>query len=137
MREIKFKLAWYKKIYQVVNIQWYKNGQVNRVKVIGKEREITNWLYPNDKNIVLLQYTGLKDKNGVEIYEGDIIQGFVLFGGQTPFVAEIERFLVIHEHGAFCIKSERSTFIFPHLFNEFSEIIGSIYENPALLEQAK
>lgn len=70
MRNIKFKLIWYGKTCQVNEIQWYKNGEINRVKV----KESEKWLYPNDKNIILLEYTGVSDKSGADIYEGDLVK---------------------------------------------------------------
>lgn len=72
--------------------------------------------------IPIMQYTGLKDKNGKEIYEGDICQRF-------------------HLKGQVVYDSERAIFIIMDGFNEplYSEIygvevIGNIYENPELLQ---
>ncbi|MEK4501194.1 YopX family protein [Bacillus sp. FSL R12-0069] len=82
-------------------------------------------------NIILMQYTGLKDKNGKEIYEGDIIRndrGTIL---KVPFV-----------DGAFYAEgtdalSKQYVFSVLSDFSSWSEVIGNIYENSELLEASK
>jgi uncharacterized phage protein (TIGR01671 family) len=149
MREIKFRLAWYKNIYQVVNIEWYKNGEVNRVKVIDKDGEITKWLYPNDKNIVLLQYTGLKDKKGKEIYEEDIVKTYLM---RRDSSGAYVNGVVVYENFGFNVKvsiAELNQYYLPDYDKRLSflrgwdeksdkndtyEVIGNSLENPELLK---
>lgn len=70
----------------------------------------------------LMQFTGLKDKNGKEIYEEDIVRW-----NQTGYTQSI-----VFKHGAFCIGIE--------LLSSYTEanldieVIGNIYENPELLK---
>jgi hypothetical protein len=77
---------------------------------------------------VLMQYTGLKDKNGVEIYEGDVVQNLLNDG----WVAEI-----IHcptYNGWYYTWPAGSLQLAPKA-NKILEVIGNIYENPELLEK--
>ncbi len=73
----------------------------------------------------LMQLTGLKDKNGVEIYEGDIVK------------ASNETFIIKHWMGNFCMcsGSDATGFpIYPYNVTGIVEVIGNIHENPELLE---
>jgi len=76
-------------------------------------------------DFTLMQYTGLKDKNGVEIYEGDIIR-CKLQTDKNHWIAEV-KFCI----DAWCIGLHTlSSYI-------YLEVIGNIYENPELLNDKK
>lgn len=87
----------------------------------------------NGDACTLMQYTGLKDKNGKEIYEGDV----VFIRSFSP-----EKNIVRFNRGGFCIEP---VIDFPleanywpdikYAEDDNSEIIGNIYENPELLTQ--
>lgn len=78
----------------------------------------------NDDNFIVLQYTGLKDKNGVEIYESDIIKAV----GYKEFIELVE-----YRGTAFTAQGDvLSDFV--SLCNFNVEVIGNIYTNPELLE---
>lgn len=98
-------------------------------------------------NVELMQYTGLRDKNGVEIYEGDIALNYALERYHSP--KNPLRFVVIFKDGSFQFESCKRANGDPdyarkcsHKYNPFEmikpdnwEIIGNIYENPELLNK--
>lgn len=83
-----------------------------------------------DNYKALMQFTGLKDKNGKEIYEGDIVnaQGLVRYGDE-----EYKELKITHH-----VEDIRTTFCAFEVGNMIDagfdvEIVGNIYENPELL----
>jgi uncharacterized phage protein (TIGR01671 family) len=76
------------------------------------------------------QYTGLRDKNGVRIFEGDIVAASI-YRDEEPQVLEVE-----FRNGAFVIDYEDADSDVVNVgdFVGTLEIIGNIFENPELLE---
>ena len=97
----------------------------------------------NDRNIVLMQYTGIKDKNGKEIYEGDIIKAYsetikINTGKKTcKFKTSIQTVDWIDDESCFrAINIEtksRSLLFSQEWVGKFFEVIGNIYKNPDLI----
>ena len=127
MREIKFR-AWLKEHKTMVNVA---EIDINHQLIYHYGFDDFEGNFENFNSIELLQYTDLKDKNGKEIYEGDIV--FESFGENY--------YKVIFENGSF--RAE-----FKGDFEEYSldlidvvaqscEVVGNIYENPELMEEVR
>jgi uncharacterized phage protein (TIGR01671 family) len=121
MREIKFR-AWHK--------GYPETGHLTATQpqmIYSTPERIFQWV-DEKQPIEVMQYTGLKDKNGKEIYEGDIL---LFLSGQL--FAEPIHVRVEFSRGAFIYKSPTFN---SHMANEKEEkflVIGNIYENPELL----
>ncbi len=140
MREIKFR-AWHKiqkQMFIVHAINWQTGG----IELyIDTEFEKGSYPYERIRSVELLQYTGLKDKGSKKIYEGDIVRAYESTGDEYNTVHQIRYFADSSDYPAFDI--------FPTIDTDCNgisylvtgegeiEVIGNIYENPELLEQAK
>lgn len=91
------------------------------------------WL--NKDAFIIMQYTGLKDKNGVEIYEGDIVQDQHYMKSSNPIVIHSGRAIIKYYGGGFiCHYCGMEIFNVERLEGDDGLIvIGNIYENPELL----
>ena len=123
MREIKFR-AWHKEKKIM--------GEVLGIDILHKEIFFSNedvdcYEHTDFKDIELMQYTGLKDKNNKEIYEGDIVK----------FLNGIFEVIWCNEKASFMLKNkeykEFLNFIYEN--NNVMEIVGNIYKNPELIKE--
>jgi uncharacterized phage protein (TIGR01671 family) len=80
---------------------------------------------PSPGNMIYMQYTGLKDKNGKEIYEGDIVRFSFKHGDVVRFVEWS------YPYSGWAMGGHKYT---PEECEVFGEVIGNIYENPELLK---
>lgn len=89
--------------------------------------------YVGDKGVSLMQYTGLKDKSGVEIYEGDIIAFNVGMEGdcveQVFWSKDGAKFM-----HTFSDRPNKAFWQNTNFLDELCEVIGNIHENPELLK---
>ena len=90
------------------------------------------WCERDFDEIELMQYTGLHDVHGKEVFEGDIIQTERYFDGFTD--VKLYKGVVKQLEGLWMIETGNDAV---PVFSEIEEniVIGNIYENPELLEE--
>ena len=117
MREIKFR-AWSKldnKMFPSVGVD---DGGVTIIDTMA------HGLYSVKGETVIMQYTGLLDKNGKEIYEGDIL-------GQEQF---LPWGIMWDKAGFYAYNLHNPSTLYPFESATNREVIGNIYENKDLLK---
>ena len=128
-REIKFR-AW--------------SNEHNRYCDLIKMDEDDRWygyiyscaVYLSTKDIILEQYTGIKDKNGKEIYEGDVIESWYLNGDGNGGYYDAGNFEVVFKNGAFGVTRKDEFYTFDEIeWDELKDIkvIGNIHKDKKLL----
>lgn len=104
--------------------------------LVGEHWEFGETIFINFDDIHLMQSTGLKDKNGKEIFEGDIVTD-----GEFARIVQYHQtlgFYMFDEEGNERFFSDSATLEDfeedAKIVSEILEIIGNVYENPELLE---
>ena len=137
-REIKFR-AWDSLLNEMIYL-----GDISEIAdrtFITEDQRESFW----SNHIKPLQFTGLLDKNGKEIYEGDVFtvifadcpNGFKMLGRDTQYIKN--NGVVIKEKGSWVISVEDETgevmtsYLYQFLNKNPKEVIGNIFENENLL----
>lgn len=129
-RVIKFR-AWSDTEQQMLNMYDMRDFKFSEIE------DMPNWEYK------LMQWTGLKDRNGTEIFEGDVVS---LFDPRQQVEHKRKVSEVTYADGAFLVDTQmgpmpdRTTLktLYEYLeWREYSdcEVIGNIYEHPELLQR--
>lgn len=118
--------------YPCYAIQYAEQGfYVNNANAQGEHLEHLKKhnIEPIDE-FVLMQYTGLKDKNGVKIFEGDVLK----WVSSNPFSkGEIRKVRVYYIQAQFWCKGTIGVYLAELLSAEKCEVIGNIHSNPELI----
>lgn len=133
MREIKFR-AWHKekgRMYNASKIFWISCSlclwRIELFDIYADAYEQDSF-WVESKEVDLMQYTGLKDCEGKEIYEGDIIECEHLIAKNR------QAGLVEFKWSSFCVQLKYVRLWVAGLLNQYKvKIIGNIHENPKLL----
>jgi len=151
MKNMKFKI-WDKKLkvfgYPVKNNKTNKNNKIITLKdkfiifeknVYECDKYEIRDIIENDR-FILMKYTEVKDKNGKEIFDGDIVKRTVI--GYNETIEEIG--FINFQNGAFIFNSTAKDKFKTSLYEDLKpypskampeyEVIGNIYENPELLK---
>ena len=129
--------AWHKELGRMMLIEimyfFFFDNELEELELNDPVMNDHISVYPNE--IELMQSTGLKDKNGKEIFEGDIITNGIdivdVRNHETlGFYTLVNGREVFFGHGTSIEEFEEDI----EGFTEIAEIIGNIYENPELLE---
>ena len=115
MREIEFRV-WSKSYKEIV-----------KVDLLGKNKVLSSRTWFDFNDIELMQYTGLKDKNGVKIFEGDIVKFTTGPFTSIGIVKFYDGMFVVED-----IEDDECTEIL--CYCDELEVLGNCWENPELLE---
>ena len=127
MRDIYFR-AWDKKLKELTNYS------ISDIFIEFYNKDTDSWEIDREgERFALCQYTGLKDKNNREIYEGDVIKAisFARWIGVVEYSDENQAFIF----NDLDKKYRGNSTVFMNQFDDGFEILGNIYENPELLEE--
>lgn len=118
-----------KGMYSVTGLHFFEGGEITSISIDSEEYGEIQDLWLCEFHFELMQFTGLKDVNGKEIYEGDILE--IL----DPWTKTTFNVKVWYNNGAFLIGTIMSRFRYLYEINcRNLRVIGNVYENPELLE---
>ena len=112
---------------------WTKNSLVAHCSPMGNKFDEFFTTILNDGEYHLMQSTGLYDKNGVEIFEGDIVRISMRIGKRTTTSIGAVEF--DKNEVCFRIRNELGGHYVTVFHTRYFDVIGNIYQNQELLEK--
>lgn len=130
MRQIKFR-AWDKADKVMMDNVYMRRVNMELID-FKRSLEGPRWTVNMEcPDIILMQFTGLKDKNGKEIYEGDVVRTISL-GNVNPKLNQYSYYEVKESETGGCWEPVGHGLVEGHKRPDW-EVIGNIYENPEVL----
>lgn len=119
--------AWHKELGRMMLIEimyfFFFDNELEELELNDPVMNDHISVYPDE--IVLMQSTGLKDKNGKEIFEGDVV---------SIDTDEFDLLFVKYESGIYWLMDDEECVEHLSDYYKYVSIVGNIYENPELLE---
>jgi uncharacterized phage protein (TIGR01671 family) len=129
MRQIKFR-AWHKEsrmMHEVKGIDLVHHGGLVDLPMFG---------YAPLKKVILMQFTGLHDRNGKEIYEGDIVKTErMTYSDSGIYIGTVEvNGEVVFTNGRYALHLSTGAMPDLHFGLSYHVVLGNRFEHPHLLE---
>ena len=129
MREIKYRIPWINGDGSFSGFTYW--GRIDHKSHSSSECFTSPGQWGGRRAKLDEQFTGLRDKNGKEIYEGDIV---TVRGSKRTGIYATK---IVYSGQGFRLKSNKSVVVDGSSFAAIISVIGNIHENPELLESAK
>ena len=129
MREIKFRIydKQCEKVIPITGFRYVNNSNRIKYTIIDRDGDSCTYTCKNSE-IEIMQYAGQHDRNGKEIYEGDLV---IVAQEDESELIEIKWY---DDASRFVLAASTYTCDFDNYSGEDCEVIGNIYENPELMK---